>query len=165
MSNPYATSSSRPSNPSVSGQNIASAGKRIGGRLIDGLIVGIIGYILVASIAIKDGKVQTGKLVIASILGLVLSFVYEVPMVAATGQTLGKRLVGTRVVRLADGEVPGMSVSVTRWLPALVGIIPLLNLARLLGAAIGIGSLILLFTDPRRQTVNDKFAKTVVVIA
>ena len=50
---------------------------------------------------------------------------YLILATALTGQTLGKRLLGIRVVDVATGELPGLRASVIRWaviaVPLLVG--------------------------------------------
>ena len=170
MSNPYAQSGPQSSTSAV-GRPVASVGKRIGGRLLDTIILSIaVGLLLVGWLArrISDvasgDKIPTGTLILAQAVGLAIGFLYEVPMVAKTGQTLGKKLAGTRVVRLSDGQVPGWNTAVLRWIPALVGLLPG-AIGSAAGLVVGVGSLILLFTDPLRQTVYDKVAKTIVIDA
>jgi uncharacterized RDD family membrane protein YckC len=50
---------------------------------------------------------------------------YLILATALTGQTLGKRVLGIRVVEMATGRLPGLGASVVRWAvpaaPALVG--------------------------------------------
>jgi uncharacterized RDD family membrane protein YckC len=89
-----------------------------------------------------------------------LWFAYEVPAVAATGQTLGKRLVGVRVVGV-DGSPLGFGRSIQRWalpgLPTMLGgwLFPL-QLADALWC---------LWDRPRQQCLHDKAAGTIVVTA
>jgi uncharacterized RDD family membrane protein YckC len=98
--------------------------------------------------------------VIIAVVATALWFAYEVPAVATTGQTLGKRLLGIRVVRV-DGDPLGFGRSIQRWsvpgLPTLVGawLFPL----QILDAAW------CLLDKPRRQCLHDKLAGTVVVAA
>ena len=91
-------------------------------------------------------------------LGLAAVFLYELPLTAVRGQTVGKMLTGTQVVRAADGAVPGWGRAAARWgvlyLPMLVPIIGV-PLALLVGASP-------LF-DPCRRGWHDKAAGTVVV--
>ena len=91
-------------------------------------------------------------------LGLVAVFVYELPFTAVYGQTVGKLLIGARVVRVADGAVPGWGRSAARWavlyLPLLVPIIGV-PLTVLIAASP--------LLDARRRGWHDKAAGTVVV--
>jgi uncharacterized RDD family membrane protein YckC len=146
---------------------IASAGQRLGGRLIDALIlIGVLGVFLGGLIAKSisgDGKINTGALFVGSLVATAVGAAYEILLVARNGQTIGKKLVGTKVVRVSDGQTPDMNTAVKRWLPAIVGLIP--KLGNPLALLIGIASIVLVLTDPNRQSVNDKFANTVVVNA
>jgi uncharacterized RDD family membrane protein YckC len=89
-------------------------------------------------------------------------FAYEVPATANSGQTLGKRLLGIKVVRLESAEPLGFGRSLRRWsrlgLPTLLwyccGVGLLLQLIDCLFAAID---------RPLHQAVHDKTAGTVVV--
>jgi uncharacterized RDD family membrane protein YckC len=89
-----------------------------------------------------------------------LWFAYEVPAIAATGQTLGKRLVGVQVVATNGGRV-GFGRSIQRWalqgLPTMLGgwLFPL----QVLDATW------CLWDRPLQQCLHDKTAGTVVVTA
>lgn len=96
-----------------------------------------------------------------AIIATALWFAYEVPAVANRGQTIGKRLLGIKVLRLeADGPI-GFGRAIRRWNP--------MGLATLLWTC-GIG-FILQFVDclfvavdrPLHQALHDKSAATVVV--
>ncbi|WP_412540743.1 RDD family protein [Longispora sp. K20-0274] len=90
---------------------------------------------------------------------------YEVPGIAGTGQTLGKRLMQIRVVRLDTTDRVGFGRSLRRWLnmslPCLMWI-----------ACCGLGVLFQLFdalgavtNRPYQQCVHDRAVQTVVVAA
>jgi uncharacterized RDD family membrane protein YckC len=89
-------------------------------------------------------------------------FAYEVPASANSGQTLGKRLLGIKVVRLDSGDRLGFGRSFRRWsrlgLPTLLwyccGVGFLLQIIDCLFAAID---------RPLHQALHDKTAATVVV--
>ncbi|NJC73857.1 RDD family protein [Planosporangium thailandense] len=91
-----------------------------------------------------------------------LWFAYEVPAVANSGQTLGKRLLGLKVLRLeADGPL-GFGRSWRRWNP--------MGVATLLWTCCGIGfvfqfidCLFVAINQPLHQALHDKSAATVVV--
>jgi uncharacterized RDD family membrane protein YckC len=110
--------------------------------------------------AISDDA-GTYQLVILT-LAAALWFAYEVPSVANTGQTLGKRLLRIKVVRLESTEPLGFGRSIRRWntqgLPVLLwwcfGIGFLLQL---------LDALFVLIDQPLRQALHDKSAFTAVV--
>ena len=89
-------------------------------------------------------------------------FAYEVPGSANSGQTLGKRLLGIKVVRLESDERLGFGRAFRRW--------GRLGLPTLLWSCCGIG-FVLQFLDcifvaidrPMHQALHDKAAATVVV--
>jgi uncharacterized RDD family membrane protein YckC len=100
--------------------------------------------------------------IVIVLLATALWFAYEVPAVANTGQTLGKRLLGIRVVRLDNTQRLGFGRSFRRW--------NTMGLPTLLWSCCGIG-FVLQFVDalfvaidrPLRQALHDKSALTVVV--
>jgi uncharacterized RDD family membrane protein YckC len=69
-----------------------------------------------------------------------------------TGQTVGKRFVGTSLVRLDDGEVVGPRLSIIRYVGHIVDVLPLYA-----------GFLWPLW-DGKRQTFSDKMCRTVVIV-
>ena len=103
-------------------------------------------------------------LIIILILAAALWFAYEVPAHANNGQTLGKRLLGIKVMRLESDEALGFRRSIRRW--------NTLGLPTLLWTCFGLG-FVLQFVDclwaafdrPMHQALHDKSAVTVVVQA
>lgn len=95
-------------------------------------------------------------------VGLALWFAYEVPAVASTGQTLGKRVLGITVMRLESQEPLGFRRSMRRW--------NRMGMPVLLWPCCGVG-FVLQFVDnlfvaidrPLQQAIHDKAALTVVV--
>jgi uncharacterized RDD family membrane protein YckC len=102
-------------------------------------------------------------------LGLIILFVttavwfaYEVPSTANSGQTIGKRLLGIRVMRMESVDRLGFGRSWRRW--------SRLGLPTLLWWCCGIGLIIQLLDCfsvavdlPLHQALHDKAAATVVV--
>jgi uncharacterized RDD family membrane protein YckC len=89
-------------------------------------------------------------------------FSYEVPGSANTGQTLGKRLVGIKVMRIESGDRLGFGRAFTRW--------GRLGLPTMFWWCWGVGFLLqaldclfVLIDRPLRQALHDKAAGTVVV--
>lgn len=96
---------------------------------------------------------------------VVLSVVHEVTGVALWGQTVGRRLVGVRVVRAADpSQPPGWRAALVRWAaPNLILLVPVLGAAAFL--SVWTYSCVRIFTDARRVTFHDRRAATLVVSA
>jgi uncharacterized RDD family membrane protein YckC len=95
-------------------------------------------------------------------IGVALWFAYEVPALASSGQTLGKRLLGLKVVRVEADAPLGYGRAIRRWNP--------IGLPTLLWPC-GIG-FVLQFLDclfvaidrsPLHQALHDRSAATVVV--
>jgi uncharacterized RDD family membrane protein YckC len=101
-------------------------------------------------------------LVAMCVVATAVWFAYEVPGSANTGQTLGKRLLGIKVMRIESDESLGFARSLRRW--------GRLGLPTLLWSCYGAG-LILQIVDcffvvidrPLHQALHDKAAATVVV--
>lgn len=100
------------------------------------------------------------------LMGVVLTavwFAYEVPASANTGQTLGKRIFGIRVVREDSDERLGFGRSLGRWFrlawPTPFWVV-CYGLPLLLQVA---DCLFIVMDNQRRQALHDRFARTLVV--
>lgn len=135
---------------------LAGLGKRIAARLIDWTILIAVGFVL----TLVFGEVRWGEPFIVPewlrVTNLLLSVVYEVLLVALTGQTIGKRLLGVRVVDATTGALPDLGQAGRRALPNIVGLVPYL------GSFAPLLYLRALY-HPRRQGFHDAFASTIVV--
>ncbi|MET7833132.1 RDD family protein [Micromonospora sediminicola] len=106
---------------------------------------------------------QAGGLQIAILLiATALWYAYEVPSMAARGQTFGKRLMGVRAVPIEADQPLGFGRATRRW--------STMGLPTLLWYCCGLGLLLQfvdavspLFDQPLRQALHDKRAQTVVV--
>ncbi len=95
-----------------------------------------------------------------AILALLISLIYEPALIATRGQTLGKMMVGIKVVRAEDGGLPGWGKAIGRWvLPGVLSLVPFV------GWILQLLAYISLLWDDRRQGWHDKMATTVVVDA
>jgi uncharacterized RDD family membrane protein YckC len=154
---------------------LADSGLRFAARLLDKIIMGLIGCIPGAALgggtALLAGRTGSGSTAVSfgtqlagALIGAVIILIYDGVVTAKLGGTLMKKAFGMRVVNAADGSPVNMQQALTRAAPsALLAAIPIVGA---FGALImGIASLIMLFTDKMRQTVSDKVAKTVVIKA
>ncbi len=141
------------------GLTLAEPWPRIGARLIDGLILIVVAFPI--ALAVVGSATSTRGVLVAAVFLAIAGVVYEVGMIALKGATLGKMAVGIHVVTVEGLNPPGWGPAILRWVVSLVNIIPVIGGFILL--IIWIVSLVFLFSDPRRQTVFDKVAKTYVV--
>ncbi|GAB6904068.1 RDD family protein [Kineosporia succinea] len=155
----------------------ASMGRRLSAQLIDGLILSVVLGILavlllglplmngdITTTTDADGTVTTtgGEGLAAGLLGFyalafIIPLVYQIVMIALKGATVGKMVLGVRVVRIEDGQLPGWVPSLLRWLIPTVG-----------GLACGIGQFVVYISpffdsSGRNQGWHDMVAKTVVI--
>jgi uncharacterized RDD family membrane protein YckC len=156
------------------GAQLASLGARLGARILDTLIEaaamlpGII-YLFVAMAALDQNapgprreadviRAMVGPIVLMGIGGLAIYIVQWV-MIAQSGQSIGKRIVGTRIVRL-DGRLPGFGygVAMRNWVPGIISNIPYV------GFLFVIANVLFIFGAERR-CIHDHIAGTRVVQA
>jgi uncharacterized RDD family membrane protein YckC len=120
--------------PGMGTVKVATIGSRALARIIDSVIlyaiVGILYFVFIggAAAATNDGTVSNGET--AGILGgffafigisVLITILYELLLTAFKGQTVGKMVMGIKVVRSADGQVPGFGPAFMRWLLPMIG--------------------------------------------
>ncbi|WP_327710942.1 RDD family protein [Streptomyces sp. NBC_00464] len=153
---------------------LAEPGKRILARLIDFLIISIPLYLISlpwgGAVEMSDNnnddnvsdvfaQTYSGHQLLWSLIALVVYVAYDTYFTHKDGRTLGKRLLKLRVAMLNDGRVPDTGSAFLRavvlWVPALLCCPCLWWLI----------NIVLMFTDkPYKQGLQDKAAKTVVVV-
>ena len=175
-SNPYQSPVGAASTASAGNQELASIGARIGGALIDGLFVIVVlipglffaGGSLFAAISMSEdpsaGEVAAGIGVAAAVgiifVSAIIPMIVQVVLISKSGQSLGKRIVGTRMVDQHTGETVGFvqGYLVRTFVFGLITGLPAV------GGLIAIADIIFLFIDGQ-QTLHDRLAKTRVVCA
>ena len=155
----------------------AGFGNRLGGYLLDGLLYGIamavpiiVGVVMIVlsfndcyfetrgltdELICPDGAPSAGLLgggIAVVVLGFLFVVVIYLRALGRTGQTWGRRIVGNKVVRVDNGDVPGIGRALGR---ELFGFIISANILYL-------GYLWMIW-DKDRQTWHDKVAGTIVV--
>jgi len=149
------------SDPATAGY--AGFGARFLAVMVDGMIVGAIYLVLMIPVFILGAVMAAGggrqaEVGIVSILGFLFQLIGWAASVGyyiyftAKGQTLGKKALKIRVVRVENGEVPGYTKAFLR---EVVG--------KMVSAMVfGLGYLWMLW-DGKKQTWHDKIAGTIVV--
>jgi uncharacterized RDD family membrane protein YckC len=133
-------------------------GRRLLALIIDAILLGIvnfiIGLIFHAGMTNTNGVMSYNSSGPGAALQIIIPIVYFIVMEAMWGATLGKMVLGIRIVKL-DGSPIGWGESIIRNLLRIIDDIPFF-IPYLLGA-------ILIWTSPTRQRLGDRVAKTVVV--
>lgn len=172
---------------------LAPIWRRAGARLLDSVIVWAFGFavvypVTVGAIGLDNGAAKSGTngtpwttplLVTFFIVACVLPFLYEAALLTAWGQTLGKRLLGLRVVAVDPAGEPiqlpraiwrALINNVGYQLPAFFFLLLAINvwvdfLFGLFLTWIGVllSYLWAIWDHPLHQSVHDRFAGTVVV--
>ena len=146
---------------------LASAGARLGARVIDWVVFVVVGVAVMLPLVISEDDFEDsdydygslpGKYWAGIIIVSILALLYEIVLTAKRGQTLGKMATGVQVVRSDNGGLPGWGKSAGRWaVPSLVGFIPII------GWIIFLLCYVSLVWDRSRQGWHDKAAGTFVV--
>ena len=125
--------------------NYANWGLRVASALIDYIVLGVIGSILVSAHATALG-------LIVDLLALVWA-IYNAYQGGATGQSFGKKTVGTRLLAESTGQPIGGGLGIGRYFLHILDAIPCY-----------LGYLWPLW-DAKKQTFADKIVSTVVIKA
>ena len=138
---------------------LASPNKRLAARLAElPAGVAIVAVMFVVALLIERATPPEdpghGIAYIAMAAGMIVAAAYEVLLTGLFGQTLGKRLLGIRVVSKASGEPPGIARALVRFL--VLWSVWMLTVAALL----------MIYIDKeRRQGLHDLAAGTAVINA
>jgi uncharacterized RDD family membrane protein YckC len=144
---------------SASPGNLASPGKRLGGVLIDFVVLAVIVVPIMALTggfrdALGGHEPPVNRKLIYGGLTIAVWMVLNAQLLAAKGQTIGKRAVGTRIVDLQGGVPPLGKLLVLRYLvPCIAGTVPFL------GGIFGLVDGVFVFRKDRR-CIHDHLAGT-----
>ena len=143
----------------------SSRGARLGAVLLDGVIPGAVAIVFAVMLPAFGSDVDGGLtmgggvLVTLFVLGLIAFAAMQLILLYRHGQTIGKKLVGIRIVR-ADGSRAGFArlLLLRSFVPGLIGAIPLL------GPLFSLVDMLFIFGEEKR-CVHDLIADTIVVDA
>lgn len=143
----------------VSGAPVAMevhvTGRRVLATIVDGIliavVVGIMAF-LFGSTSVEGGQASASLSGLPALFSFVLAFGYYILMEGYLGQTVGKMLVGIKVVREDTGGVPGLKAAAIRTVLRLVdGILSYLV------------AFITVLASQKNQRLGDMAAHTLVV--
>lgn len=125
----------------ISESDLADRGVRLLARLLDEICsiacalpgAALLGFSFITSMLRGEGGLETLDLASAALglsvmaFGLLAITLVQIWMITTRGQTIGKRVFGIRIVKLADGTLPGF---VQGWLlrnfvPGIIGLVPM----------------------------------------
>jgi uncharacterized RDD family membrane protein YckC len=144
--------------------NLASRELRLIGSIVDGVANAIVfGPVIVFSgiwPRLRAGQLSFGDTVLIALVGMAAFLLLNGYLLATAGQTIGKRVVGTRIVNVSDEEIPRFLTLVgarygSGW---LLGVIPGVN------NFYWLVDVLLIFRSDRR-CVHDLLAGTKVINA
>jgi uncharacterized RDD family membrane protein YckC len=99
------------------GVNVHVTGRRVLATLVDGIVLGFVFALmsmLFGSSSTQGGQVSATLDGLPFLIYLVLVFAYYTLMEGYLGQTVGKMLLGIKVIREDTGEVPGLGGAAIR---------------------------------------------------
>jgi uncharacterized RDD family membrane protein YckC len=147
----------------ATGLMLAGWGRRVGGTFADSVVMFLPALLVYSIFAELDGYT------IGSLVTIVAAGAYLVPMwTSKGGQSVGNRVAITRVRDAATGQRLAGLQAFKRWvfvalylaIGLISGVIP-----AIIFLAIGLADVLYPLWDPRNQTLHDKFANTLVVVA
>jgi uncharacterized RDD family membrane protein YckC len=170
--NPYAPPLAELSPPpGVNISMLADRGSRLGASLLDGLLFFAASLVMLVMIALSGSLQRKGSagpssdlmemvvLIGFGFVPLVAFLSFQAYRLSTTGQTLGKRWVGIRVIKMDGTPVNFVSAVLMRVIvPTLLGAVPLV------GAFFSLADVLFIFRDDRR-CLHDLIATTKVVRA
>ena len=156
----YETQPDPQGTPEESG--LAGRGARLGAYLIDwilvGVVAGVIGY--TAGLMERLMRQDTAAVLWFAAIALVVYGVINGRLLATRGQTVGKKLVGVRIVGAPTRQI----VPVWKSFGLRIVVIQAITSAPLVGAIFGLLDVLFIFGE-RRRCLHDLLAGTIVVDA
>lgn len=134
--------------------------KRIAAFFIDQAL--LLGVVLGVGLAVGVGRNDDNDAAVLAVnlLGVAAAIAYHTIAIAKYGRTLGKQLMGLRVVALPEGAPVVLSYAALQALvPSAAGLLPVV------GAIAGIAVYAWALSNPSRLGLHDKLAGTMVVPA
>ena len=136
---------------------------RLGGAILDSLIAfaaalpGLFFFIMISTAG--DGSEAVAILgIFVAICGFLAVQGYQWYLISTTGQSIGKKVIGTRIVDFDNGSNPGFvrAVILRLWVPGAIGAVPWI------GGCFGLINVLWIFSSERR-CLHDLIANTRVI--
>jgi len=150
--NPFAPPTARVEDISISGIELGGRGQRLVAVIVDGSIQGGVYWLLAST-----GR-GVGSVVVSLVVNIVLFLLIQGYLLATSGQTIGKKLLGLRIVRSNGERGDAGRVIGLRYLICVLASIPVVGWIFVLIDAL------MIFRDSRK-CLHDNVADTIVVRA
>jgi uncharacterized RDD family membrane protein YckC len=143
-------------------RELAGRGTRLGAAIIDGIILGLIiwPYAMTTDYWTRatQGQIEMSDLLQLSLVSLIGFLVLHGYLLHKHGQTIGKRLLGIRIVSASDGQIVSLgTIFGLRYVPIqIAGIVPVI------GNVLPLLDVLFIFREDRR-CLHDFIAGTKVV--
>jgi uncharacterized RDD family membrane protein YckC len=137
------------------GTNVHVTGRRVLATLVDGIALGFVFALmsmLFGSSSAQGGQVSGSLEGFSALVYFVVVFAYYILMEGYLGQTVGKMLLGIKVVREDNGEVPGLGGAAIRTVLRLID-----------GFFFYLVAFISVLASGKNQRLGDMLAHTLVV--
>lgn len=153
---------------------LAGAWERVGAHLLNNVFTFIAAVPIGIGAAMSKDAHNLSGVFWLSILVFIAYGVYQVWLMSTTGQSLGKKLLGLRVVKTTGEEVGFVNVVLLREVVYGLGVGVLTSVFSFMGDAgnaigtlvslgIGIANIVMLFSHSERRVLWDMVADTVVI--
>jgi uncharacterized RDD family membrane protein YckC len=144
------------SGPPVAVSDVHVTGRRVLAIIVDGLVLGVLFWVmslLFGSSSAEGSAVSASLGTVGTFTYLIITFAYYALLEGYLGQTVGKMLLGIKVVREDNGEVPGLGAAAIRTVLRLIDVLPFAYL---------VGFITVLISG-KNQRLGDMAANTLVV--
>lgn len=144
------------SGPPVAAGDVHVTGRRVLAIIVDGLVLGVVFWVMsmLFGVTTTEGGVASASLgTLGTFALLIISFAYYALLEGYLGQTLGKMLLGIKVIREDNGEVPGLGAAAVRTVLRVIDVLPFAYLVGFLAVLI----------SGKNQRLGDMLANTLVV--
>ena len=135
--------------------NVHVTGRRVLATIVDGLVLSVVFWLFAAlfgTTSSEGGQVSASVSGVAALGSFVLAFAYYIALEGILGQTVGKMLLGIKVVREGTGEVPGIGAAAIRTVLRIVD-----------GLLFYLVALVTVLASQKNQRLGDMAARTLVV--
>jgi uncharacterized RDD family membrane protein YckC len=133
-------------------EEVHVTGRRILAIIVDSLLIGLLLSPFTLFATNSDGSMSTYQTVSQTLTYLVVFLLYFTLLEGYLGQTVGKMLLGIKVIREDNGEVPGLGSAALRTVLRLID--------GIFGYLVGF---IAVMASAKRQRLGDMAAHTLVV--
>lgn len=141
--------------PTATAMDVHVTGRRVLATIVDGVVLGLLFFMmsmLFGSSSAQGGQVNASMNGLPFLIYLVLVVAYYVLMEGYLGQTVGKILLGIKVIREDTGEVPGLQAAAIRTVLRIVD-----------GLFSYLVAFIAVLASAKNQRLGDMVAHTLVV--